>query len=312
VIAACVACGELPDWSNIVLNGEGGETGGADNGSGGEDNTGNTGNTNTGNTTSSGGTGAGPSEGGNGPGSGGTTSAGGVAQGGIPNVGGAGPNQAELDKQELATALAKLNTFIYANPCKFGEGGKDVSTLSGCNTSDVCFATSTFGQFKEQKQIAIGGVSPHVYEVEVNALGVIEPRDYPSDCIRLPGQPATAAMAECADGFANKGSVTFNIWELAIPDPARKVYFNSVLAHPPHRVDRVDNKFTIQVKAGTTLTFTFDDLNGGEIRNCTNIVAKSQYKTADGKTITASSTIAQPYNGNWLQLTVMNSKIVSR
>jgi len=75
-------------------------------------------------------------------------------------------------------------------------------------------------------------------------------------------------------------------------------------------VDKVDNRFTFQVAAGSTITFTMDDLNGGEIRNCTNSMTTSQYKTADGKAIVANPSIQQPYNGQWFQLSVIDAKVM--
>ena len=112
------------------------------------------------------------------------------------------------------------------------------------------------------------------------------------------------------DGFANKNSVTFNVWELSIPAPAAKYYLNANPTHPPHRVDIVDNRFTFQINAGSTISFTMDDLNGGEIRNCTNAITTSQFKTADGKAVTASTLVSQPFNGQWFQLTVLDAKVM--
>jgi hypothetical protein len=122
----------------------------------------------------------------------------------------------------------------------------------------------------------------------------------------------TGAVRECVDGFANRSNVTYNVYELAVPAPAHKYYLNTVNAHPPHRVDKIDDKFVFQVNAGSTMVFTFDDLNGGEIRNCTYSVPTSVHKTADGRTVTASATVPQPFNGNWFQLTVLDAKIIKR
>ncbi len=188
-----------------------------------------------------------------------------------------------------------------------------MTTLNGCNTSDICWSTQDLGQYSEKKTIPVGGTAGHTYQIDLDVLGVIEPRDYPAppNCVRLPGQPAeTAGMAQCMDGFANKSAVTFNVWEFSIPSPAAKYYLNANPTHPPHRVDKVDNQFTFQITAGSTLNFTMDDLNGGEIRNCTNSMTTSQFKTADGKTITANPSVQQPYNGQWFQLTVLDAKVV--
>ncbi len=311
--ASSWGCGSLPDWSDVqrqlAAAGSTSSAGGADSG----------GDTSAGGTLSNGGSAplAGAAGAATSAGSGGETSVGGAGGGGgmtaQGGAGGASMTQDEIDKLELTDALSKLNGFVYMNPCKFSNNGSDVTTLNGCNTSDICWATQDLGQFAEHKSIPIGGSAGHLYQIDINVLGVVEPRDYPPppNCIRMPGQPAeTAGMSECTDGYANKGAVQFNIWELNVPSPAKKYYLNSVPTHPPHRVDIVDNRFTFQVNAGGTITFTMDDLNGGEIRNCSNKITTSKYMTAAGAAITASTSVQQPYNGNWFQLTVIDAKVV--
>jgi len=316
LLALCAGCGSLPDWSDVqqklaehaaqagATSTEGGGAGMSSSSAGSVAVAGGAGEAalaGAAGRTALGGAGGMPNTAG---------SSGTVAQAGAA---GAAMTQDQIDKAELTLALTTLNGFVYTNPCKFSNNGSDVTTLNNCNTSDICWATQGLGQFAEKKQIAIGGTAGHVYQIDLNVLGVIEPRDYPPppNCIRLPGQPAaTAGMSECMDGFANKSDVQFNVWELNIPAPAKKYYLNSVPTHPPHRVDIVDNKFTFQVNAGSTITFTMDDLNGGEIRNCSNQIKTSKYKTAGGATITASDTVSQPYNGNWFQLTVLDAQVM--
>ncbi len=245
----------------------------------------------------------------------------GNAAGGMSGSAGAGAaagaagsaSQEQLDEAELSTALAQLDGFVYANACKFGSTGGDLSTLNNCMPTDICWATKDLGQFSEKKQIPIGGSAGHVYQVDVNVLGVMEPRDYPAppNCLRLPGQPAeTAGTLQCMDGFANKDATQYNVWELSVPAPANKYYLNGVPEHPFHRVDVVDNRFTFHVNAGSTITFTMDDLNGGEIRNCSNKLTVSKYKTARGAAVNAPAGLVQPFNGNWLQLSVLDAKVV--
>jgi hypothetical protein len=261
-------------------------------------------------------------------GQGGNTGMGG-SSGGMGGAGGtgmvvdAGKTDAAADKRamdliELKDALKNLNGFTYMNPCKFSNNGTDVTTLAGCNTGDICWATMDLARFSENRMIPIGGPPGHVYEVDLNVLGVIEPRDYPPspNCAFEAGQPlATVSVAKCMDGYANQGSVTFNVYEFAVPAPAAKYYFNDVQTHPPHRVDKSDNKFTFTVNSATTIKFTMDDLNGGEIRNCTTSAATSKYTTApqspfgDSAPIRAPSTVAQPYNGNWFTLSVIDARV---
>jgi hypothetical protein len=61
-------------------------------------------------------------------------------------------------------------------------------------------------------------------------------------------------------------------------------------------VDGIDQNFTIRVAGGTTITFSFDDLNGGEIRNCSITVEGIQpYPKA--------------FDGNFFQLDVLDAKL---
>jgi len=320
-LALCIGCGSLPDWSGVQAQLAAGAAGSNANTGGSNSVAGDT--SISGNSSIAGSApmgGSAPIAGSAGVGGAPTGGAGGAGgsspvagSGGTAGGGGGGPTQAELDKAELAEALKTLNGFIYQSPCKNGMNGQDVTTLSGCGTSDICWSTPDFGEFSEFRTIPIGGTAGHTYQIDLNVLGVIEPRDYPAypNCTRLPGQPAdTTGIAQCMDGYANKSSVGFNVWEFNIPSPAAKYYMNAVVTHPPHRVDKTDNKFTFKVDAGSTIKFTMDDLNGGEIRNCTNTMTSSQFMRADGSTVTASATVQQPYNGQWMQLSVLNATIV--
>jgi hypothetical protein len=322
------ACGSQPDWTDVqdelaarkaAAQGAGGSdmTGGQTTGSSGTD----TSNP----TTGSGGSAAMTTGGGSvTPGTGGTNMGGaGTAvstqdSGASSSDAGGMMDQRSQDLIELADALKSLNGFIYENACKIDCSGKDVTTLTGCNTADICWATPGCGRFFESRTINIGGPPGHTYEVDLNILGVTEPRDYPPapNCAFEPGQPqTTTSVAKCMDGFANSASVTFNVYEFAIASPPAKYYLNAVATHPPHRVDKTDNKWTITVASQSTIKFTMDDLNGGEIRNCTNVNTTSQYKTAakspfgDALPIKANANISQPYNGNWFQLSVMDARV---
>jgi hypothetical protein len=343
LVGLYVACGSQPDWSDVInqiqanknttttgdttavttgpsttgdttattatTSGAGGAQGAttATTGGGGINTTGGL------QTTGQGGVGTGPG------GATGTGGGGGGLGGAKADAGSDGSvDKRAMDLIELKDALKNLNGFIYTNPCKFGNAGQDVTTLNGCQSADICWATADLGRFSENRTIQIGGPAGHVYDIDLNVLGVIEPRDYPPppNCAFEPNQPqSTISVSKCMDGFQNSSSVTFNVYEFAVPAPAAKYYFNSVATHPPHRVDPSDNKFTFTVNAGSTIKFTMDDLNGGEIRNCTTTVAKSKYTTAanspfgNSSMIVASPSIAQPFNGNWFQLSVIDARV---
>lgn len=224
-------------------------------------------------------------------GSGGSGTAGDTANGGS---GGMMTNpQAEIDD-----AVKNLKGWRYENPCGYVDGHS--LTDGQCNSGEICWPDSNKARFAEKKVINIGGVQGHNYDVTLRVRGAIEPRDYPADCTFLQGgnsqNGATVSIIENCDGFANSGQVSFNVFEFKITEPAHVYYMNAVKAHPPHRVDSMDQTFTIRVAGGTTINFSFDDLNGGEIRNCSI--------TVEG---------IQPYpkifDGNFFQLDVVDAKL---
>ena len=67
--------------------------------------------------------------------------------------------------------------------------------------------------------------------------------------------------------------------------------------HPPHRVDPIDMQFTARVRGRSMITFTLDDLNGGEIRNCSIVVP-------------GIPPYPNPFDGNFFQLNIVSAKIV--
>jgi hypothetical protein len=225
-------------------------------------------------------------------GSGGSSAAGTSSTAGS---GGAMPNpQAEIDD-----AVKNLKGWRYENPCGFVDGHS--LTDGTCNSGEICWPDQNKARFAEKKVIGIGGVAGHQYEVTLRARGALEPRDYPSNCTFLTGgnsaNGVTVSIIENCDGFANAGQVTFNVFELKIADPPHVYYMNGVKNHPPHRVDGLDQTFKIRVSGGTKIDFSFDDLNGGEIRNCSITVEGIQpYPKA--------------FDGNFFQLDVVDAKLV--
>ncbi len=219
-------------------------------------------------------------------------SAGSAGTGETGGSGGTGVNpQAEIDD-----AVKNLKAWRYENPCGYVDGHP--LTDGTCNSGEICWPSAAKARFMESKQIAIGGTVGHQYDVKLRIRGAIEPRDYPQDCVRLPGAPAnTIGVLENCDGFANQAAVSFNIFELKIQDPPHVYYLNGVTVHPPHRVDPIDQEFTVRVAGGSKIDFKFDDLNGGEIRNCS---------------ITVEGIVPYPkvFDGNFFQLDVLDAKLV--
>jgi hypothetical protein len=234
----------------------------------------------------------------------GSTSNGGSTSGGSTSSAGTDPGtsgsggmtvnpQAEIDD-----AVKNLKAWRYENPCGHVDGHS--LTDGQCNSGEICWPNSNKTRFAEKKQIAIGGVVGHQYDVTLRIRGAIEPRDYPANCNFLPGgspNGATISIIDGCDGFANAGQVTFNVWELTIQEPKHTYYLNAVKLHPPHRVDSIDQNFTVRVAGGTKIDFAFDDLNGGEIRNCS-------------VTVQGIEPYPKAFDGNFFQMDVVDAKLV--
>jgi hypothetical protein len=225
---------------------------------------------------------------------------GGMASGAVAGtleVGGmVGTGGATIDPMvEAADAVKALAGFRYEDPCGYVQGHP--VNDGTCNSGEVCWWDASQARHFDKREIAIGGTSGHVYEVTLRIRGAIEPRDYPANCARLPGSPAdTIGVLEECDAFANSATVTFNIYQFKIPDPPHVYFFNGVPVHPPHRVDPLDQTFTIRVAANTTIEFTMDDLNGGQIRNCSTLIE-------------GVAPYPKVYDGNFFQLDVVSATV---
>lgn len=234
-----------------------------------------------------------------GSGAGGSGTSGGTGGGGGSDTGVSGSGGMMANPQaELDDAVKNLKGWRYENPCGYVDGHS--LTDGQCNSGEICWPDSNKARFAEKKVIQIGGVVGHTYDVTLRIRGALEPRDYPSNCTFLPGgspNGATVSLLENCDGFANAGQVTFNVYELTIEEPMHVYYLNGVKLHPPHRVDSLDQNFTIRVAGGTKIDFAFDDLNGGEIRNCS-------------VTVPGIEPYPKAFDGNFFQLDVVDAKLV--
>src|SRR5258708_6132203 len=198
-LAVAGACEVQPDWSDIarsLQDMKATSSGGTDmtTGAAGTDvigPTGTSGSTGMGRDGAGGmptmGAGGDNASGGSPPGSAGTpVGSGGMGggQGGTSVVADAGQD-ATIDKRatdliELKDALKNLHGFTYTDPCKFSNNGTDVTTLAGCNTSDICWATMDLGRFAESRMIPIGGVAGHLYDRHLHVPGVPDAPHYPT------------------------------------------------------------------------------------------------------------------------------------
>lgn len=241
---------------------------------------------------------AGTSNGGSSTATAGSTSGGsGGSSSGGSDTGASGSGGMTVNPQaEIDDAVKNLKGWRYENACGYVDG----HDLSTCSSGEVCFPNSQKVRFAEKKVIQIGGVVGHQYDVTLRVRGAIEPRDYPADCAYIPGgspDQKTISIVENCNGFSNTGNVQFNIWEFAIQEPKHVYYLNAVKVHPPHRVDAIDQTFTIRVAGGTKIDWQFDDINGGEIRNC-------------AITVPGVAPYPKLFDGNFVQFDVVDAKLV--
>jgi hypothetical protein len=205
-------------------------------------------------------------------GAGGPLTDAGADRGGTGGAGAGGAGGAPVDPNLEVVRMA-FDGFRYEFPCIINAGGQPVDPNS-CNIGEICWRRSTSENVIDRKTIMVPGDANTTYEITVRIRGVLEPRDYPASCGRLPNQPAnTIGVVEQCDGFANRGSVTFNVYELKFTNPEHVYYLNAVPIHPPHRVDPIDFTWKVRAKGQSMVGFTMNDLNGGEIRNCSIVVS---------------------------------------
>ena len=119
----------------------------------------------------------------------------------------------------------------------------------------------------------MGGDPAVVYNITLRIRGIIEPKYYTNGCepqFMRATNPAneTRSIYVCKATDGTSWNDTYNVWQLSIVDPPATYYLNADNENPGHRVNTIDGEFTVQARGGTNIQMYFDDLNGGQIRNC--------------------------------------------
>jgi hypothetical protein len=194
--------------------------------------------------------------------------AGSPASGGTAGAGGAA-GIAGGETQPLDQVPGELGTFRFEMPCAFAHDNVNSPLPAQCaSTRDVCNVVGDGnGQHATRiVPIRIGGDPNLVYEFSLRIRGVIEPKQYPG-ATQLFGTPKVTPLFVGLGGQPD--TTQFNIWRLTIADPPQTLYLNDALNSPSHRVEIIDGQFPVQARGQTKVEFYFDDLNTGQIRNCT-------------------------------------------
>jgi hypothetical protein len=230
-------------------------------------------------------TSGGSSTGGSGGGSSGGT--GGADTGGSGGSGGAPEN--------LADAVKGWHGWRMEMPCKTYAGGQPLD--DACSQGDICWVgNDSVAPHKEEKAIVMAGDPTKVYEFELWARGVIEPKVHVG-CERITMPKYAGGIAICkGGGDSNSG---FNLWSITIDDPPQ-IYWMNDSDTDTHRTDVLDGKFKVQARGGTKVTFKFDNKNTGQINNgCPSL----------RKVIEGVAPYPAYYKGNFFQLDVTEGSV---
>ena len=194
-------------------------------------------------------------------GSGGTTASGG--SGGAPDLTPKSPISADM--------LA--HKWRYTHGCKF-LGGQPISNFPTCSegNNDICHESADSARWFDPTPPVwkFGGDPDKVYEIKIRLRAVSEPKTY-KNCKEVNTRTDNGKHPMICDGTgmstSNPGE-NFNVLDFRLNDPRQDFYMNMAEIDEPHRVEKLDEVFTVKARGGSTASFLFDDLNGGQIRNC--------------------------------------------
>jgi hypothetical protein len=179
-----------------------------------------------------------------------------------------------------STATPSFNAgepFRFEMPCLYADGGGE---LGECNSAgQICWVAENDTPENPHQASAIittSGDDSVVYRFTLRIRGVMEPKIY-DDCAGLFSRETNPAdesgqIYVCQGSESTTWPDTYNLWRLTVADPAQVYYLNANTEAGNHRVNTIDGEFEVLVRGGASLSVEFDDLNGGQIRNCSLVV----------------------------------------
>jgi hypothetical protein len=207
---------------------------------------------------------SGPETGGTGGAAGGSS---GSSTGGSGGSGGAAMEQSPIPMDMLQ------HKWRYTHTCKF-LNGQPISNFPTCSTgnNDICTETADGGRWFDMNPPVwkFGGDPNKVYEIKIRMRAISEPKTY-VNCVEVNTRTDQGTHPMVCDGTGKTvthAGENFNVLNFRITDPRQDFYMNMAPVDEPHRVEKLDETFAIKARGGTSASFLFDDLNGGEIRNC--------------------------------------------
>jgi len=214
-----------------------------------------------------------------------------VGSGGAQGVGGsatATPDGGTTDSgapPAMNPAIA-LDNYRYEYACGTCPTCFSSGNLAQCNTDAICFPyageTLRIDHFPADDKKGLdfwtmGGDPSKTYEAQIRVRGVMEPKDY-VNCAQLTAQKTPDDIYICTDrdvrplAVATAAGSGFNTYILSVDTPPSAYGLNGNQTHPGHRTEPIDSTFAFRFKGGAHVTFTMDDQNGGEIRNCNYVI----------------------------------------
>jgi hypothetical protein len=165
--------------------------------------------------------------------------------------------------EDLMAVVQGWNGWRFEMDCISYPGGAPLD--ASCSQNDICWVgTDATQPHKETKAIVMGGDPAKVYEFELWARGVIEPKVH-TNCEKLFTEVEPGSGIRVCKGGEDGGS-NFNIWRIDITDPPQHYWMNNA-DNDTHRTNILNGKFKVQARGQTTVMFTFDNKNTGQIRN---------------------------------------------
>jgi hypothetical protein len=215
--------------------------------------------------------------GGSAPTTGGSSGAGPVAgtgpaagTGPTGGTGGTGPATEDLD-----AAVAVWNGWRIDMLCTNDPGKTFLSpncTQGGdiCNMKDDNSGRTTFTIEK-----TMAGDPNKIYKFKLRVRGVVEPKAFSDQTCPPLFQGDNVPMRACKCNSPDCIPIEsgFNWMQLNIDAPKARYYMNSAKDAVSHRVEVLNGEFDMEARGGTKITYFFDNLNTGQIRNCQNKLA---------------------------------------
>lgn len=255
-----------------------------------------------------GGPGAGASAGGGaGTGNGGTA--------GAPSGGMTGSSGSGAMNEDLLAVAAPLDGQTILMPCDH-----DTETrvcIPRADATKPCTGTgpSYAGTHSFNEQVTLGGEPGVRYVVTLHIRGMTEAKTYTGGVDRASSGTQVPADGLYTGGQADNSGNGYNIYFIRTDSPSQYYYLNSIGVAGDtrirHSVFETDYEFDLPVDGGSTVCLVSADPNTSAIKNCkepdvSNVCNPVSLPNLDAATTSAIQ--AQPYNGQFVGISVVNVK----